>query len=105
AQPSLPLAEVPAGLETIDPQRSVQRLAIPALAVDPAGARALVVPAAAPLAEVALASGRVVYHDVHEAVSLLGGLRNWLEPSAEAKTAEGTERQAVWVGEQLVAVS
>ena len=104
-QRSIALADVRAGLETIDPQRSAQRLAIPALAVDPAGARALVVPAAGPVAEVELGSGRVGYHDVHEPVSLLGRLRNWLEPAAEAKTAEGAERQAVWVGEHLVAVS
>src|SRR6187200_2951149 len=104
-QRSMALADVPAGLETIDPQRSVQRLAIPALAVDPAGGRVLVVPAAGPVAEVDLASGRVGYHDVHEPVSLLGRLRNWLEPAAEAKTAEGPERQAVWVGDHLVAVS
>ena len=51
-----------------------------------------------PVAEVDLASGRVGYHEVHEPVSLLGRLRNWLEPAAEAKTAEGAERQAVWVG-------
>jgi hypothetical protein len=104
-QRSIALADVPAGLETIDSQRSVQRLAIPALAVDPAGARALVLPAAGPVAEVDLASGRVDYHEVHEPVSLIGRLRNWLEPAAEAKTAEGPERQAVWVGEHLVAVS
>lgn len=104
-QRSIALVDVPAGLETIDPQRSAQRLAIPALAVDPAGARALVVPAAGPVAEVDFASGRVSYHDVHEPVSLLGRLRNWLEPAAEAKTAEGAERQAVWVGENHVAVS
>ena len=104
-QRSIALADVLAGLETVDPQRSVQRLALPALAVDPAGARALVVSAAGPVAEVDLASGRVGYHVVHEPVSLLGRLRNWLEPAAEAKTAEGPERQAVWVGEHLVAVS
>jgi hypothetical protein len=103
-QRSIALADVPAGLETVDPQGSAQRLAIPALAVDPAGTRALVVPAAGPVAEVDLVSGRVVYHDVHEPVSLVGRLRNWLEPSAEAKTAEGPEREAVWVGEHLVAV-
>jgi hypothetical protein len=104
-QRSIALADVHAGLETIDRQNSVQRLAIPALAVDPAGARALVVPAAGVVAEVDLASGRVGYHDVREPISLLGRLRNWLEPAAEAKTAEGPERQAVWVGEHLVAVS
>jgi hypothetical protein len=104
-QRSIGLAGVPAGLETIDARRSVQRFATPALAVDPAGARAVVVPAVGPLAEVDLASGEVRYHDVHTPVSLLGRLQNWLEPSAEAKTAEGPERQAVWVGDHLVAVS
>jgi hypothetical protein len=104
-QRSIALADVPAGVETVDPQRSIQRLVLPALAVDPTGARALVVSAAGPpVAEVDLASGRVDYHVVHDPVSLLGRLRNWLEPAAEAKTAEGPERHAVWVGEHLVAV-
>jgi hypothetical protein len=104
-QRSIALAEVPAGLETIDPQRAVQRLELPAVAVDPTGARALVVPAAGPVAEIDLATGQVAYREVREPVSLLGRLRNWLEPAADAKAAEGPARQAAWVGEHLVAVS
>src|SRR4029453_12863769 len=50
-------------------------------------------------------SGGAGSPDVPEPVSLLGRLRNWLEPAAEAKTAEGPERQAEWGGEHLVAVS
>jgi hypothetical protein len=104
-QRSIALAEVPAGFETIDPQRAVQRLELPAVAVDPTGARALVIPAAGPLAEIDLATGQVAYRNVREPVSLLGRLRNWLEPTAEAKAAEGPTRQAAWVGADLVAVS
>jgi hypothetical protein len=104
-QRSIALAEVPAGLETIDPQRPVQRLELPALAVDPIGARALVVPAAGPLAEIELTTGHVAYREVREPVSLFGRLRKWLEPTAEAKAAEGSARQAVWVSQHLIAVS
>lgn len=103
-QRSIPLAEVTAGLETIDAHRAVSRVDLPALAVDPTGARALVVPAARPVAEIDLVMGQVVYRDAREAVSLLGRLRR-LEPAAEAKSREGSERQAAWVGEHLVAVS
>jgi hypothetical protein len=104
-QRSIALADVPAGFETIDPQRPVQRLELPALAVDPTGARAFVIPAAGPLAEIDLATGQVAYRNVRDPVSLLGRLRNWLEPAAEAKVAEGPSRQAAWVGADLVAVS
>jgi hypothetical protein len=104
-QRSIALTEVPAGLETIDPQRAVQRVELPAVAVDPRGARAIVIPAGGPVAEIDLATGQVAYREVREAVSLVGRLRTWLEPSAEAKAAEGPVRQAAWVGEHLVAVS
>jgi hypothetical protein len=104
-QRSIPLAEIDAGLETIDPQRPVQRLELPAIAVDPTGTRALVVPAEGPVAEIDLTTGDVAYHEVRELVSLLGRLRNWLEPTAAAKGAEGPARQAAWVGRHLVAVS
>jgi hypothetical protein len=104
-QRSIALAEVPAGFETIDPQRAVLRLELPAVAVDPKGARALVIPAARLLAEIDLTTGQVAYREVREPVSLLGRLRNWFEPAAEAKAAEGPARQAAWVGEHLVALS
>lgn len=104
-QRSIPLAEVRAGLETIDAHHAVSRVDLPALAVDPTGARALVIPAGGPVAEIDLATGKVLYRDVREGVSLLGRLRNWLEPTAEAKTREGPERQAGWLEGDYVAVS
>jgi hypothetical protein len=102
---SIPLAETDAGLETIDAHRDVARLQFPALAVDRAGQRAFVIPAAGNAAAIDLVTGRVVYRTLREPVSLLGRLRNWLEPAAEAKAREGTERQAAWLGGNLVAVS
>jgi hypothetical protein len=102
---SIPLAQIAAGLETIDAHRAVSRVDLPALAVDPPGVRALVIPATGPVAEIDLATGQVVYREMREAVSLLGRLRNWLEPAAEAKAREGPERQAAWLGGDLVAVS
>ncbi len=104
-QRSIALAEIPAGFETIDPQRADQRFELPAVAVDPTGVRALVIPAAGPVAEIDLATGQVAYREVREPVSLLGRLQNWLEPAAEAKVAEGPTMQAAWVGKHLVAVS
>jgi hypothetical protein len=81
------------------------RQAIPGLAVDPAGGRALVVPAGNRVAEVDLETLEVRYHDLSEPVSLLGRLRDWLEPAAHAKTVDGPERNAVWLPSGLVAVS
>ena len=78
---------------------------VPALAVEPSGARALVVPAGGRLAEVQLACMQVSYHDPSEPVSLLGRLRDWLEPAAHAKMIEGPDRNAVWLPNGLVAVS
>jgi hypothetical protein len=102
---SIPLPGIDAGLETIDADQAVGRIQFPGLAVDPTGRRALVVPAVCDVAEIDLVSGRVVSRAVHEPVSLLGRLRNWLEPTARAKASAGTERQAAWVEDHLVAVS
>lgn len=102
---SIPLPGITAGLETIDAHQAVSRVDLPGLAVNPAGTRALVVPARGPVADIVLAAGRVVYHSVSEPVSLLGRLRNWLEPKAEAKAREGPERQAAWLWGDFVAVS
>ena len=78
---------------------------IPGLAVDPTGRRALVVPAGGEVAEISLANLRVTYHSLSQPVSLLERLRNWLEPTAEAKLIEGPTRQAVWLKSGLVAVT
>jgi len=81
------------------------RQSVPGLAVDPSGARALVVPAGGRVAEVDLATMEVRYHDLAEPVSLLGRLRDWLEPAAHAKGIDGPDRNAVWLPSGLVAVS
>ncbi|MGH3023167.1 MAG: hypothetical protein ACRDNI_05880 [Gaiellaceae bacterium] len=81
------------------------RQSIPGLAVEPSGVRALVVPAGNRVAEVDLETLDVRYHDLSEPVSLLGRLRDWLEPAAAAKTIDGPDRTAVWLSNGLVAVS
>ena len=104
---SVRLGEVDAGWEeegsSEDDYRA--RQSVPALAVDPSGTRALVVPAGGRVAEVDLRKMEVAYHDLAEPVSLLGRLRDWLEPSAHAKAMDGPERNAVWLPSGLVAVS
>lgn len=77
----------------------------PGLAVDPASARAFVVQAGAPVAEIDLRRLSVRYHELSEPISLLGRLHDWLEPKAEAKAMQGPQRQAVWLGDGHVAVT
>jgi hypothetical protein len=77
----------------------------PGVAVDPDGRRVIVVPADGPGAIVDLSSLAVQYHTLSEPRSLLGRLRNWLEPVANAKASEGTSRQALWLGDGLLAVA
>lgn len=101
------LSEIRAGLEQVgDVEEDYRaRQSLPALAVDPTGTRALVVPAGNRVGEVDLRTMEVSYHDLSEPVSLLGRLRDWLEPAAEAKLIDGPERSAVWLPSGLVAVS
>ncbi len=81
------------------------RQRIPGLAVSPDGERAVVVPAGGRVADVDLDSLRVSYHDLSERVSFFRRLSDWLEPEAQAKTAEGPDRFARWVGRNQVAVT
>jgi hypothetical protein len=81
------------------------RQSVPGLAVDPAGDRALVVAAGDRAVDVDLGTMAARAHDLAEPVSLLGRLRDWLEPSAEAKSMNGPERVAAWLPSGLVAVS
>jgi hypothetical protein len=100
------LAEVEAGWEQGNAEDPATRQSVPALAVDPSGTRALVVPAGNRVAEVDLRTMEVRYHDLTEPVSLLGRLRDWLEPPAHAKgMLDGPDRNAVWLPSGLVAVS
>jgi hypothetical protein len=77
----------------------------PGLAVDPSGGRAFLVGAGASVAEIDLATLDVSYHEVSEPISLLGRLRHWLEPAAEAKALTGPTRYARWVSDGLIAVA
>jgi hypothetical protein len=81
------------------------RQSVPGLAVDPTGDRAVVVAAGDRVTEVDIATMTVREHDLAEPVSLLGRLRDWLEPSAEAKAMNGPDRVATWLPSGLVAVS
>jgi hypothetical protein len=76
-----------------------------AVTLDRQGARAYVVAAGQPVAEVALATLAVGYHTPTQPVSLLGRLHDWLEPEAQAKgPLEGSWRYAVWLGDGQLAV-
>lgn len=102
------LPEIRSGFETSggrDPDKFVSHVWNPGLAVDPDGARAFVVQAGAPVAEVELRTLRVRYHELSEPVSLLGRLHDWFEPRAQAKASEGPTRQALWLGNGLLAVT
>jgi hypothetical protein len=105
---SVTLSRIRAGWEPrqVGSELPISRQWTPGLAVDPVGRRAFVVTGGALVAEVDLRSLDVAYHRVSERVSLLSRLRNWLEPTAEAKgETQGPVREARWVGEGLVAVS
>lgn len=78
----------------------------PGLAVDVAGDRAFVVGSGAPVAEIDLASLAVRYHETMRPASLLGRLRNWLEPRVHAKgPVAGGWRTARWLGGGFLALS
>jgi hypothetical protein len=90
---------------TNDAQGFRARQVVPGLAIDKTGKRALIVSAGSTVAEVSLADLAVTYHSLSEPVSLLGRLRNWLEPAAQAKLLEGPQRKAAWLGNGLIAVT
>jgi hypothetical protein len=99
------LEEVEGGWRHRDARLGAVRQEIPGFAVDPSGARAVVVPAGRRVAEVDLRTLEVTYHGLGEPVSLVGRFRNWLEPAAEAKIVDGPWREAVWLDERHVAVA
>jgi hypothetical protein len=90
---SASLAEIPSGLGGAG-GRGISRDWNPGLAVDPSGARAFVVQAGAPVAEVDLRTLHVRYHTLSERSSSLA-----------TKAAEGPRRQARWLGHGLLAVT
>jgi hypothetical protein len=103
---SVVLNRIRAGVEA-DPATGgrLRRASHPGLAVDPAD-RAYVVAGDAPVAEVDLRRMTVKYHDLGERVSLLGRLRDRLEPEARADAQiNGPLRSARWLGQHLIAVT
>lgn len=78
---------------------------IPALAVDPRGRRAVVVSPGDRAVDVDLRTLAVRPHALSRRESLLGRLRDWLEPKAEAKGIPGLVRTAVWIDDRWVAVT
>jgi hypothetical protein len=80
------------------------RQQVPALVVDEVGQRALVVSGRV-VAEISLNDLAVSRHTLSEPVSLLNRLRNWLEPTAQAKLVDGPWRNGTWIGEGLFAIS
>ncbi|HEX6678089.1 MAG TPA: hypothetical protein VF486_24115 [Actinomycetes bacterium] len=101
------LSGLAAGNEQVDSGGSDPRArqALAGLAVDPVGARAFVVAASTPVAEVDLGSLRVGYHRLGRPGSLLQRLARWLVPPAEAKEVSGPARSAVWLGDGLLGVT
>jgi hypothetical protein len=81
------------------------RQVTPGLAIDREGGRAFIVTAGRTVAEISLRDLAVKHHTLSEPVSLLGRLRNWLEPMAEAKLIEGPQRKAAWLGGGVIAVT
>jgi hypothetical protein len=98
--------EISGGSETSNTEDGYHaRQVVPGLAIDQAGKRAFIVPTGRTVAEVSLDDLAIRYHVLLQPVSLLGHLRNWLEPAAEAKLIEGPQRKAAWLGNGLVAVT
>ncbi len=104
---TVPLDEILAGIDApaeYSP-RSVAWIREPALVVGGAAGRAFVISASGNVADIDLDSLTVEYHTLSARVSLLGRLRNWLEPAASAKAIDGPVRRAVWLGDGLIALA
>jgi len=102
---SVVLAETPSGQEPVQAGNRPGNERRPGLAIDTAGGRAFVVGGDAPLAEVDLVRMRVRYRALAHPVSLLGRVRDWLEPKARADIPPtGPVRKARWLGGGAVAV-
>jgi hypothetical protein len=80
------------------------REVIPALVVDREGSRAFVYVEGA-LVEVSLRNLGATFHALSKPVSIFNRLRNWIEPTAQAKIVEGYYRSGEWIGEGRFAVT
>ena len=101
------LAQINAGrvFPSATSSTSLTRLDVPALAVDAGSGSAYVVPAGDRLAAVDLQTMRVSYHNLSEKTSLFSRFLRWLDPAAQAKGDDGPTREAVWLGNGLLALT
>jgi hypothetical protein len=76
---------------------------IPGLAYNPADHLVFVIPPQGPIAEVALDQGTISYHELTH--PLVAAISDGLLPSASAKLLGSSDRQAIWLGSGIVAVS
>ena len=103
---SAALRRILSGQGPVQPGNRPGREARPGLAIDNARGRAYVVGGETLLAEVDLAALRVRYRALSQPVSLLGRLRDWLEPTAHADIAPtGPVRRARFLGRDVVAIA
>src|SRR3954453_857107 len=102
----VPLERVLAGVRLLGTDAAPDRVErhVPGLAVDWPGRRAFVV-AAGLVAQVDLRTLAVSYHSLRRTPSLLERGRGWLDPEADAKSAGGPARSAVWLGDGRLAVT
>ena len=101
------LGQINAGrvLPTPTMDSSLTRINLPGLAIDAGSDTAYVVPAGERLAAVNLRTLRVSYHDLSKKQSLFARFIHWLDPTAQAKGDQGPQRQALWLGNGLLAVT
>jgi hypothetical protein len=99
------LDRIPAGGEQVGSDEETWRTASPGVAVDADGRRAFVVGQAPVIAEIDLDSLAVTYRELSRPAPFFGRLRAWLEPAAQAKSILGWSRQALWVGNGVLAVA
>jgi hypothetical protein len=99
------LDRIHAGRSLTEPPNSIYQHDRAGLAADADAGRGYVVAAGAPIAEVDIANLGVTYHAPAQPVSLLGRLRDWVEPRAQAKEIlTRSARSAVWLGDGRLAV-
>jgi hypothetical protein len=101
----VPLDGVSTGVMSTEAAPSVERVRMPALAVDSGRRRAYVVSSRAHAVEIDLQRRRVRHHRLMPRASLLDRLRELVEPSAAASAQLGPVRTAAWIGAARMALS
>jgi hypothetical protein len=106
---SVALARVSAGSswpdDTAENAEPTRQIRFPGLAADDAGTHAFVLQPDGPAAEIDLRTLTVSYHDLVAPSSVLERFAAWMTPAAQAKGANGPQRQATWLGDGLLALT